>query len=333
MATTTDPNFLSIMHESLGARLRRQRERKGVSLKTIAQQTKIKQSLLDGLERDDLTHWPVGIFRKAYVRDYAVAIGVDPDAVIREFVEAYPAPIELPDPPPPAPSLLRTLLDSALGSLRPPAPRPAIAADTAPAAALPPAASGPRASAAALRASDTAPRVVEPGPRPVEAALRPPAPALRTPDSDPSPPDLLAAARICTELGRVEHGRQVPPLLREAAGILDAKGVIVWVWDALSQELRPAVALGYPAKMVSQLRGLKRDADNATADAFRSAEVRSLSGALVVPLLTPAACAGVLAIELTHRGQPAPTVMAIATILAAMLAQLVGTTADDTQPV
>jgi hypothetical protein len=113
-------------------------------------------------------------------------------------------------------------------------------------------------------------------------------------------------------------------LLREAAGILDAKGVIVWVWDALSQELRPAVALGYPAKMVAQLRGLKRDADNATADAFRSAEARSLSGALVVPLLTPAACAGVLAIELSHRGHPAPPVLAIATILAAMLAQLVG---------
>ena len=128
------------------------------------------------------------------------------------------------------------------------------------------------------------------------------------------------------ELGRVEHTRQVSPLLREAAGLLGAKGLIVWVWDALSQELKPALALGYPSRVLSQLGSLSRDADNATADAFRSAEARALGGALVVPLLTPAACAGVLAIELSNAGRPAPPVMAIATILAAMLAQLIGST-------
>jgi hypothetical protein len=147
----------------------------------------------------------------------------------------------------------------------------------------------------------------------------------------PRAPDLLAAARICTELGRVEHSRQVPPLLREAAGVLGAKGLIVWVWDALSEELRPALALGYPARVLAQMGALSRDADNATAAAFRSAEARAIAGAIVVPLLTPAACAGVLAIELSSGARPAPPIMAIATILAAMLAQLIGTTAPDTE--
>jgi len=313
------------MHESFGARLRQQREKKGISLRTIATQTKIKLSMLEGLERDDIRQWPAGIFRRAYVREYAQAIGLDPDTVIREFVEQYPAPVEVPEPPPPAPGRFRTLVDSALESLRPAFARAAPSASgPAPAdgdlpsgLALPVAASasrpsvvGPRPLDAAPRASDAAPRTSDLGPR--------------TPDAGPRIPDLQAAARICTALGRVEHTRQVPPLLREAAGLLGAKGLIVWVWDALSEELKPALALGYPSRVLSQLGGLSRDADNATADAFRSAEARAIAGALVVPLLTPAACAGVLAIELSHANRPAPPVMAIATILAAMLAQLIG---------
>jgi len=309
------------MHQSFGAHLRQQREKKGVSLRTIANQTKIKLSMLEGLERDDIRQWPAGIFRRAYVREYAQAIGLDPDVVVREFVEHYPAPIEVPEPPPPQPGRIRSLVDTALGSLLARAGDPESRASSPRSPSADPA---PRTPDAALGTSGAGPRPS--GPEPRTANLR-----RRSSDAGPrtSSPDLLAAARICTELGRVEHGRQLPPLLREAAAILDAKGVIVWVWDALSQELRPAVALGYPSRVLSQLRGLKRDADNATADAFRSAETRTIGGALVVPLLTPAACAGVLAIELSHAGPPAPPVMAIATFLAAMLAQMIGSAEAD----
>ena len=112
---------------------------------------------------------------------------------------------------------------------------------------------------------------------------------------------------------------------------MPGQGLIVWVWDAISEELRPAMALGYPARALAQMGGLSRDADNATAAAFRSAEARAIAGAVVVPLLTPAACAGVLAIELSSGARPAPPILAIATILAAMLAQLIGTTDPDSQ--
>ena len=56
------------MTDSFGTRLRRQRERRQVSLADIAAHTKIKASLFEELERDDASHWPSGIFRRSFVR-------------------------------------------------------------------------------------------------------------------------------------------------------------------------------------------------------------------------------------------------------------------------
>ena len=78
------------MEASFGTRLRQQRERRGIELAAIAGQTKIKRSLLEALERDDLKYWPTGIFRRSWVRNYAQAIGADADAVVRELRALYP---------------------------------------------------------------------------------------------------------------------------------------------------------------------------------------------------------------------------------------------------
>src|SRR5258706_15933201 len=83
------------MPESFGTRLRQRRERQQIALATIADQTKIKMSLLEGLERDDVSHWPSGIFRRAFIRAYAHAIGLEPDVVVREFLELYADPVEV----------------------------------------------------------------------------------------------------------------------------------------------------------------------------------------------------------------------------------------------
>src|SRR6266498_1867866 len=80
--------------ESFGTRLRQRRERQQIALTTIAEQTKIKLSLLEALERDDVSHWPSGIFRRAFIRAYAHAIGLNPDVVVREFLAFHPDPIE-----------------------------------------------------------------------------------------------------------------------------------------------------------------------------------------------------------------------------------------------
>jgi transcriptional regulator with XRE-family HTH domain len=84
------------MSEGLGARLRREREDRGIPLATIAATTKVSAALFEALERDDVSRWPPGIFRRAFVRAYAQAIGLDPDVILREFLEQFPEPT---DPP------------------------------------------------------------------------------------------------------------------------------------------------------------------------------------------------------------------------------------------
>jgi hypothetical protein len=70
------------------------RERQQIDLVAVAERTKIKLSLLDGLERDDVSYWPRGIFRRSYLRAYANAIGLDPEPLVREFLERHPDPDE-----------------------------------------------------------------------------------------------------------------------------------------------------------------------------------------------------------------------------------------------
>ena len=82
------------MAESLGARLRHERERRQIALKSIAEGTKISIGLLEGLERDDVSRWPSGIFRKSFVRAYAEAVGLNGDEVVRQFSERHPDPLE-----------------------------------------------------------------------------------------------------------------------------------------------------------------------------------------------------------------------------------------------
>jgi transcriptional regulator with XRE-family HTH domain len=76
--------------QSFGRRLRLRREHVGVSLEAIAASTKIKRSLLADLERDDVSKWPRGIYRRAFVREYAAAIGLPADEVVAEFGERFP---------------------------------------------------------------------------------------------------------------------------------------------------------------------------------------------------------------------------------------------------
>lgn len=75
---------------TLGAWLRSERERRGVTLKTVADQTKVAAPLLEGLENGDLSRWPGGIYRRAFVKAYASALGLNPDEVVRRFEREHP---------------------------------------------------------------------------------------------------------------------------------------------------------------------------------------------------------------------------------------------------
>ena len=78
---------------SFGARLRHEREQRNISIATIADNTKILGALLEGLEHDDVSRWPTtGFYRRAFLRAYARAIGVDVESTLKEFCELYPDP-------------------------------------------------------------------------------------------------------------------------------------------------------------------------------------------------------------------------------------------------
>ena len=74
----------------VGGKLRDARERRGVSLRQIANSTKIAVSVLDALERNDISRLPGGIFGRAFVRSFASEVGLDPEATIQEFMAQFP---------------------------------------------------------------------------------------------------------------------------------------------------------------------------------------------------------------------------------------------------
>jgi cytoskeleton protein RodZ len=74
----------------LGKKLREARERRGVSLRQIANSTKIAVSVLEALERNDISRLPGGIFGRAFVRSFATEVGLDPEVTIQEFMAQFP---------------------------------------------------------------------------------------------------------------------------------------------------------------------------------------------------------------------------------------------------
>ena len=76
--------------DTFGPRLRRERERRGISLETIATITNVSIELWQGFERNDFSRWPKGVFARAFVRDYAKAVGLDANEVVDDFCRLFP---------------------------------------------------------------------------------------------------------------------------------------------------------------------------------------------------------------------------------------------------
>jgi transcriptional regulator with XRE-family HTH domain len=75
--------------EAFVTRLRRTRQRAGVSLEQIAAELRIKPDLLAALENNDLSGWPRGVYARAWVRAYAVIVGLDPLDTVDEFCRLF----------------------------------------------------------------------------------------------------------------------------------------------------------------------------------------------------------------------------------------------------
>jgi cytoskeleton protein RodZ len=75
---------------TVGVRLREAREKRGVSLRQIANTTRISVMSLEALERSDLSRLPGGIFTRSFIRAYAQEVGLDPDRTIQDFIAELP---------------------------------------------------------------------------------------------------------------------------------------------------------------------------------------------------------------------------------------------------
>ena len=214
----------------------------------------------------------------------------------------------------------------------PGSPRPGAAAPAAPSrqeAAAPEASVRPaRSSAPAPQATRTPPVVPQPAPQPPPRALAPPPPQAPKP---PAPQvDLAGIAALCSDLARVLDTRALPGALERAAALLHASGVVIWIADPDGRELAPVIAHGYPQNMLSRLGTIPKDAENATAAAFRTGVVQIVKGdaishgAIAAPLVSPTGPLGVMAAELLEDAERHDATRAAATIVAAQLSTLMG---------
>lgn len=109
--------------QDFGALFRHAREASGVSLRDIADTTKLPVTTLKALEANRIGQLPGGIFRRAIIRTVAAEVGLDPERTVRAFVAQYPDEVPsstdvVSEPPRTTPRLLQAAL-SLLGALIP----------------------------------------------------------------------------------------------------------------------------------------------------------------------------------------------------------------------
>ena len=96
MMKDIDPTLMAqIEKEGLGAFLRREREKKDVTLRSISEHTRIRTYYLENIESGDFDRLPTGPVGLGFIRAFADAIGVDSRAVAesykREIADDAPA--------------------------------------------------------------------------------------------------------------------------------------------------------------------------------------------------------------------------------------------------
>jgi len=86
---------------SFGTWLRRQRELREISLREIADVTKISIRYLEALEQDRFDVLPAPVFAHGFLREYARYVGLDADEVVNSYLTAQKEaePDEAPDAP------------------------------------------------------------------------------------------------------------------------------------------------------------------------------------------------------------------------------------------
>jgi cytoskeleton protein RodZ len=74
---------------SFGDWLRRQREVREISLRDIAERTKISLRYLEAMEADRFDLLPAPVFAKGFLREYARYVGLSPDDVVNHYLSEH----------------------------------------------------------------------------------------------------------------------------------------------------------------------------------------------------------------------------------------------------
>ena len=84
--------------ESIGDKLKNQREQKGYSVEQIARDTNIAKRYLEALEAEDFAVFPGDPYLIGFLRNYADYLGIDPDEMVslyRNFqIQSQPVPMD-----------------------------------------------------------------------------------------------------------------------------------------------------------------------------------------------------------------------------------------------
>lgn len=84
---TSEPSqVVSRKSSRLGDVLRRERQGRNISMRQVAQATKINIRHLEALERSEFESLPGGAFNKGFVRAYAAYLGLDAEAMVSHYL-------------------------------------------------------------------------------------------------------------------------------------------------------------------------------------------------------------------------------------------------------
>jgi cytoskeletal protein RodZ len=74
----------------LGDRLKQERETKGLSLNQLQDMTKIQKRYLVGIEEGNYSSMPGKFYVRAFIKQYAEAVGLDPDEIFEQYQNEIP---------------------------------------------------------------------------------------------------------------------------------------------------------------------------------------------------------------------------------------------------
>ena len=71
---------------TFGDELRREREIRGISLKEIADSTKVSKRFLEAIEKNDYRNLPAPVFTRGFIREYARYVGLSGDEMVTRYM-------------------------------------------------------------------------------------------------------------------------------------------------------------------------------------------------------------------------------------------------------